>query len=191
MEVSVTGNVLVATALTIASCLLIPRCICCRNAERICTASAIAMVKIIVGADIDNGVSSTPVQPPKPIPKMVDKIMIKSPDTIARIERIMINITIIITKYIAGIRVSESCIPTSLNAEDNIEAPVSFTSIFGYFILILSRISRAIAAALRTSSAILLSTCKIEFTIVAPPSGAVINLCNSGSFSAMLFSRRI
>ena len=149
------------------------------------------MVKIIVGEEIDNGVSSTPVQPPKPIPKMVDKIMINSPDTIARIERIIINITIIITKYIAGIRVSESFIPTSLNAEDNIEAPVSLTSMSGYFILILSRISRAIAAALRTSSAILLSTCKIELTIVAPPSGAVINLCNSGSFSAMLFSRRI
>ena len=149
------------------------------------------MVKIIVGAEIDNGVSSTPVQPPKPIPKIVDKMMINSPDTIARIERITINITMIIIKYIAGIRVSESFIPTSLNAEDNIEAPVSFTSIFGYFSLILSRISRAIAAVPNTSSAILLSTCKIEFTIVAPPSGAVINLCKSGSFSATLLSRSI
>ncbi len=123
-EVMVTGIKLTRTASTMAAFFSIPSRIKPFKDIRMCKESAIAKVRIMVGADAAIGVSLIPKKPAIPIPNMEDRMITNKVAKVAVTERMINNVMTMITRNINGTNVPMSPKPASANALFNIDTPL-------------------------------------------------------------------
>ena len=151
IDVTPTGKKFSRIASTIASRLAMPARMAERNAMSIWIESAIASVRIMVGAEAEMGVSLMPIKPAQPIPTIVDSMMTPIVAIVAVTERSISSVSNKMTPNMIGMSVPRSETPVSANALLSIETPVNETSMFGCCVSICSRRSRANATASGTS----------------------------------------
>ena len=131
-DVIVTGRKLRRIASTIASLFSLPSRIAVRSEVRMWIESAIARVRMMIGAEAEIGVSAMPANPAQPMPTMVESMMTPTVANVAENERRIRTVKSRITPNISGTSVPRSWTPTSAKALFSIETPVREMSISGY-----------------------------------------------------------
>ena len=152
---------------------------------RIWILSAIASVRIMVGAVTEIGVSLTPPNPARPIAAALENPITRSVAKVAPKLRSIIIIKINKTPYMIGTRVTMSFSPASAKALFNIESPEIAIFKSGYSLRISVAIWRATATASGTSRISTWGICKVTLTPVVPASGEIRLLRKSGSARAI------
>ena len=136
-EVKNTACALMSRLSIIASFLFKPRPCATKVVMRICTQSATATVRIMVGAPEAGGESGKPSQPPVPIAMPADRVTTIIAAKVANNLRVVaINTSAMMTNMV-GVKVVKSLCAASENALDSNCEPVNSILILGY----LARIS--------------------------------------------------
>ena len=132
IEVTPTGKKLTRTASAIASLLVMPLRMAVRSAIRMCMESAIASVRMMIGAEPEMGVSLMPIKPAQPMPTIEENMITNSVAKAAVADRRINKVSNMMMPNIAGTRVPRSAVPVSANALLSIDTPVNETSMFGW-----------------------------------------------------------
>ena len=185
IEVTPTGRKFSRTASTIASVLAAPLRIAERNAINMCIESAMASVRMMVGAEAEIGVRSMPTNPAQPMPTIVDSMMTPNVASAATADRRIRSVNNRITPNMIGISVPTSDTPVSAKALLSIETPVNDTLISGCADSICWRRSRANSTASGTSTRLFSGYCSTTLTAVTVPSDVTSWFSSSGSAIAI------
>ena len=181
IDVIPTGMKLSRIASMSASLFSMPERAALRSAIRMCIESAIAKVRIMVGAAPEIGVSLMPMKPAQPMPTMVDSMMTPIVAIVAVTERSTSSVSSRMTPNITGISVLMSEIPVSENALFSIDTPVIETSMSGWAASICVRRSRANSTASGTSVMLFSGYCSTTLTAVTAPSDVTSWFSSNGS----------
>ena len=117
---------------------------CATNAViRICTQSATATVRIIVGAPEAGGDKGMPSQPPEPMAARADRVTTIMAANVANSFRVVKMSTTAINRNMVGVNVAKSLCAASENELDSICEPVNSIRISGYLARMASCKARA------------------------------------------------
>ena len=144
-EVKNTGCALIDRLSIIACFFSIPRPWDTKAVMRICTQSATATVRIMVGAPEVGGEMGMPIQPPAPIAIAAENTVTIMVAIMPKNLRVVTISTTAINKNMVGVSVAKSDCAASENELDSICEPVNSMRILGYLARMVSCNSRALA----------------------------------------------
>ncbi len=95
-----------------------------RREVRMWIESAIASVRMMIGADAEIGVNAIPANPAQPMPTIEENRITPTVAKVAVNDRMMRTVSSRITPNINGTSVPRSCMPTSAKALFSMDTPV-------------------------------------------------------------------
>ena len=142
-EVRNTACALTERLSTMAARFSSPRPCATKAVIKICTQSATATVRIMVGAPEAGGDKGMPSQPPEPMAARADKVTTTMAAKVANNLRVVRISTTAISKNMVGVSVAKSLCAASENELDSICEPVNSIRISGYLARMASCKARA------------------------------------------------